>query len=244
MTRCAVCMNIQQRKPGVQGFPNILLCKQNCFVKIFDKVNILLNQHPETSLQSWLLCSLLLDLEFWYSIKWTFHWVRAAPFSCYYSCMLTWQIYWIESLRGSFVQRSRQPKGGMGDPYLASEEDCICLFSLLRALRTGRKKQPLSCKISIPFFNMMKITKHWIDTLSFSFKNQMKTKTLEWVIRLVLCFSLCPVVLGRWVDSIHLNEAEDLNVYYQVAGKPKHCFQGKDLMAEIKWWDCKAMTGC
>ena len=54
------------------------------------------------------------------------------------------QIYWIESLRGSFIQGSVQPKGqGMGVPKMAGEEDCIYLFSLLRALRT---KRPLSCK--------------------------------------------------------------------------------------------------
>ena len=108
------------------------------------------------------------------------------------------QIYWIESSRGSFVQGSRQPKGqGMGGPKMASEEDCIYLFSLLRALRTEKKNlwdflQPSQ----FHFSTWWKITKHWIDTLSFSFKNQMKTKTLEWVVRLVLCFSLCPMVLG------------------------------------------------
>lgn len=130
---------ISSRETWSSGFPKYT-CKQNCFVKIFDKVNILLNQHPETSLQSWLLCSLAVGFRIWYSIKWTFHWVRAAPSAviihvCHYTNILNWVLR--EVLFS--VVGSPRAKGWeiLWRPVKKTE---ICLFSLSRALRTGRKK--------------------------------------------------------------------------------------------------------
>ena len=123
---------------------------------------------------------------------------KGSTFSCYYSCMPLHKYIelspWEEVLFR--VVGSPRAKGWEALRWPVKKTAYTC--SHCSGLWEQKKKnlwdflQPSQ----FHFSTWWKITKHWIDTLSFSFKNQMKTKTLEWVVRLVLCFSLCPMVLG------------------------------------------------